>query len=66
LAILQAGFLSKREERTSTQLEKMKSNRRKFIQNDNIPGWEVESGPVNIMVGSSSQDIKLQNSIIVN
>ena len=34
--------------------------------NDNIPGWEVESGPVNILIGSSSQDIKLQKTFTVS
>ena len=30
--------------------------------NDNIPGWEVENGAVNILIGSSSQDIKQQKT----
>ena len=34
--------------------------------NDNIPGWEVESGPVNILIGSSSKDIKLQKTFTVS
>ena len=33
--------------------------------NDNIPGWEVENGPVNILIGSSSQDIKQQKTFTV-
>jgi beta-glucosidase len=33
--------------------------------NDDIPGWEVEGGPVNILIGSSSQDIRLEKTITV-
>ena len=33
--------------------------------NDNIPGWELEGGPVNILIGSSSQDVKQQKTFTV-
>lgn len=31
--------------------------------NDAIPGWEVETGPVKILIGASSQDIRLEKTI---
>jgi beta-glucosidase len=34
--------------------------------NEKSNSWEVESGPVNIMIGSSSQDIRLQKTIVEN
>ena len=34
--------------------------------NENTGKWEVESGPVNIMIGSSSADIRLQKTVNVN
>jgi len=34
--------------------------------NDNTNGWEVENGPVSILIGASSQDIKLQKVFTVS
>ena len=34
--------------------------------NDKVNGWEMESGPLNILIGSSSQDIKLQKKAIID
>lgn len=34
--------------------------------NEESNNWEVESGPVNILIGSSSQDIKFTKTVVVN